>query len=155
MLSLLPPELRPSMDPRLNTPQRRSGYAQRLRRQRRRDAPPQAEDSVGRNEADDEKDGADQRIESIGADEIDGEGFQEDIERGPEKRPDRVADAANDRDDQDADGLADADRARRNTAVEPDAEHAGHTGDEARQEAARGTERRHILPNGARPPAAV
>src|SRR5208283_536057 len=123
------PGLKALLGPRGTRFPRFSRFAQWLLRQGGREAPPQTQNSVWRNEDDDEKNGADQRIESVGADEVDREGLQHHIERRAEERPDRVPEPADDRDDQNADGLADADRAWRNAAVEPDVEHAGRPRD--------------------------
>ena len=91
----------------------------------RRQPPPEAENAVRRGEDDDKENEANQRVEAIGADHVDGESLQDDIDRRADERPDRMAQAADHRDDQNADDLADADGAGRNAAVEPDIEHAG------------------------------
>ena len=68
------------------TPQdSRRGLAAKMRRE----PTPETEQAVGRREDDDEKDQADEGVEAVGAHHVDGEGLQEDIERGADERPDR------------------------------------------------------------------
>ena len=56
------------------------GFAQGFGGQVRREPPPETEKSVRRREDDDEEDQADQRVEPIGADDVDRESLQEHID---------------------------------------------------------------------------
>src|SRR6185312_2157246 len=98
---------------------------------------PQSDDAVRRPEHDGEEAQSDQQAEAIAVEpdldqEIEREGAQEDKDQRADIGTDRPRDAADDGDDEDVDGGADADRAWRNLAVVPDLQHTGKPRDEGR-----------------------
>src|SRR5262245_61171449 len=81
---------------------------------------PPSEQTVGREQHDDQEHGADQQVEAFPPDQIDGEVLDQHEHDGSDERPDGMSHAAEHCDDQDVDQPARADRARRHQAVVPD-----------------------------------
>src|SRR5690349_1482153 len=77
------------------------------------DPPPQPQQAIRRDEDDRQEDEADERVETLGPDDVDGEGLHQDDDERPQERPDRMTHPADDGDDQDVDGGGDIDCARR------------------------------------------
>src|SRR5215467_12422528 len=91
---------------------------------------PEAEEPVGRDQHDDQESQADERVEALRIDQVDGEVAQQHEERRADEGADGVAQAPQHGDHEDVDDRADIDGPRRDAAVEPDIEDATERGED-------------------------
>src|ERR1700738_2034206 len=94
---------------------------------------PETDDAVGREKDDRQEPQTDQQpkpiaVEAERDEDVEGEGLGHRVNQRADEGADRIADAADDRDDEDIDRRRDADGAGRDFAIAPDQENAAQSG---------------------------
>src|ERR1700692_283421 len=110
---------------------------------------PKTQNSIRRHEDNEKKGEPNERVESLGAHEINRKSLEHDVERSTDEGADRMAQAPDDRDHENTDHFANSDRSRRDSSVKPDIENAGRTGDDSCQEIGSNAMERDVIANRA------